>query len=88
MQIVDYIPHPRFKITVFKSGNRFIVKFDDSDHDLAVKFREGEVAGFGDIVRQVDQHFLMQVEKVFSDMAKFRVSRFQEGAQEAFEEII
>ena len=49
MQVVHYIPHPRYKITVFRSGNRYVVKFDDADHDLAFKFREGEVNNLQDI---------------------------------------
>ena len=74
MQIVDYIAHPRYKITVFKSGSRFIVKFDDADHDLAVKFREGEVSGFADIKGQLDAPFLEHIDQVFGQMARFLYS--------------
>ena len=77
MQIVHYIPHPRYKITVFRSGNRYVVKFDDADHDLAFKFREGEVNNLQDIELWVDQQLLRRVQNIFDNLAQFRVERFK-----------
>lgn len=87
MQIVHYIPHSRFKITVFRSGNRFIVKFDDSDHDMSVKFREGEVNNLNDVVAQVDEKMLEQITAVFSQLSDFRADRFK-GLSSKYPEII
>lgn len=87
MQIVHYIPHSRFKITVFRSGNRFIVKFDDSDHDMSVKFREGEVNNLNDVVAQVDEKMLEQITGVFSQLSDFRADRFK-GLSSKYPEII
>ncbi|MCB0686099.1 MAG: hypothetical protein KDC53_06230 [Saprospiraceae bacterium] len=87
MQIVHYIPHARFKITVFRSGNRYIVKFDDTDHDLSLKFREGEVGNLHDVIASVDEELLGQVNEIFTNMSSLRTKRFQQGASE-FPEII
>ncbi|MCB0668990.1 MAG: hypothetical protein KDC80_24365 [Saprospiraceae bacterium] len=81
MQIVQYIPHPRYKITVFKSGRRYIVKFDDADHDLSLKFREGEVDGLKDVVSQVNQELLEEIDQVFETLSSFRMSRYQRSSK-------
>ena len=87
MQIVHYIPHQRFKITVFRSGNRFIVKFDDTDHDISIKFREGEVNNLNDVVAQVDSKMLDQITHHFSQLSDFRADRFR-GLSSKYPEII
>ncbi len=87
MQIVHYIPHPVYKITVFKSGNRYIVKFDGADHDLSLKFREGEVSNLQSVVEQVDAVWLRKIDQVFSELAQLRIQRFDQSSGH-FQEII
>lgn len=87
MQIVHYIPHSRYKITVFKSGNRFIVKFDDADHDLSIKFREGEVNNLKEVIKQIDDALIERIDQVFSNLAQLRIQRFKETSGQ-FQDII
>lgn len=87
MQIVHYIPHPLYKITVFKSGSRFIVKFDGADHDLSLKFREGEVSNLQSVIEQVDTLWLRKVDQIFSELAQSRIRRFDQSSGH-FQEII
>lgn len=87
MQIVHYIPHSRYKITVFKSGNRFIVKFDDADHDLSIKFREGEVNNLKEVIKQIDDALIERIDQVFSNLAQLRIQRFNETSGQ-FQDII
>ncbi len=87
MQIVQYIPHSRYKITVFKSGNRFIVKFDDADHDLSIKFREGEVNNLKEVIRQIDDSLIERIDQVFSNLAQLRIQRFNQTSGQ-FQDII
>lgn len=87
MQIVHYIPHSRYKITVFKSGNRFIVKFDDADHDLSIKFREGEVNNLKEVIRQIDDSLIERIDQVFSNLAQLRIQRFNQTSG-LFQDII
>lgn len=87
MQIVHYIPHSRYKITVFKSGNRFIVKFDDADHDLSIKFREGEVNNLKEVIRQIDDSLIERIDQVFSNLAQLRIQRFNQTSGQ-FQDII
>lgn len=79
MQIVQYIPHPRYKITVFKSGPRYIVKFDDADHDFSIKYREGEVDGLADLISKVNEELLKEIDHVFGRLAKYRASNFRQS---------
>jgi hypothetical protein len=85
MQIVDYVPHERYKITVFKSGSRFIAKFDDGDHDLSLKFREGEASNLGDVKNCIDAELLTRVGEAFSILAKHRLKRIDEGNEDYFD---
>ncbi len=87
MQIVHYIPHSRYKITVFKSGNRFIVKFDDADHDLSIKFREGEVNNLNEVIRQIDDSLIERIDQGFSNLVQLRIQRFNQTSGQ-FQDII
>lgn len=87
MQIVHYIPHSRYKITVFRSGNRFIVKFDDADHDLSIKFREGEVNNLKEVIKQIDDVLIERIDQVFSNLAELRIQRFNQTSGK-FQDII
>jgi hypothetical protein len=87
MQVVHYIPHSRYKITVFKSGNRFIVKFDDADHDLSIKFREGEASNLQEVIRQIDDLLIEKIDQVFSSLAQLRLQRFNRTSGQ-FQDII
>lgn len=78
MKVVDFIPHPHYKISVFKSGNRLIVKFDSGGQDYAIKFREGEVSNLDDVRHYVDASLLREIDRIFSDMSRFRSERFSE----------
>ena len=80
MQVLHHIGHHRYKITVFRSGTRFIVKFDDTDHDFAIKFREGEVNNVQEVIRQVDSELLQQIDAIFSDLSTFRMARFKKSS--------
>jgi hypothetical protein len=58
------------------------VKFDDTDHDLAVKFREGEVNNLQEVIAQVDSELLHQIDTAFSDLSTFRISRFKKSTSQ------
>ncbi|NND05365.1 MAG: hypothetical protein HKN87_03205 [Saprospiraceae bacterium] len=70
MRIVAELPHEKYKITVFKSGHRFLLKFDAGEYDISIKFRDGEVKGVSDIKDLLTTDLLMEVEVHFIALAK------------------
>ncbi len=65
MKIVLEIPHPNYKITIFKSGFKHIVKFDQSAFDLSIKFLDGEFENLAHLKRLILEKCLPQLEPVF-----------------------
>ena len=70
MRIVAEFPHETYKITLFKSGHRYILKFDAGDHDLSFKFRDGEVLGVEEIRTFLSKAFFSEVDRHFLSMQK------------------
>lgn len=85
MQIVDYIPHKRYKITIFKSGSRFIAKFDDGDHDLSLKYREAEASNLAEVKKSINEELLSQVGEAFSILSKHRIKKIEESQEDHFD---
>jgi hypothetical protein len=93
MRIIDEIPHPHLKITVFSMDNRLSVKFESGTYEQIYKFRSGEeVTTAADVRRIVDASFLEQVSATLQQMHRTRMAalsrQFPTTAEEEFEEII
>lgn len=92
MRIIGYIESTDSKITVFKQGFRFSVKFEDGLYEQTFKFRESnELAGMSDIQKLIDEPFKQEVMKRFAEMRKSTgdlLSRFLEDKEEEWVEII
>ena len=91
MRIIGEIDHPRLKITVFQSGNRFAVKMEDAFLEQTYKFRQDEnVNGFEDVKEMVDEDFLREALIIFGKMGKNQVGtldRHLPPQPDEFEEI-
>lgn len=93
MRIIGYLPHPNpaCKVTVFKMGNKFTVKFEEKLLEQTFKFRESEqVQGLEDIKRLMDEAFIQGVEARFEDMRQQQHRRLRqdwESQQEEEEDI-
>lgn len=92
MRILGEIPHPRLKITVFKTDTRYSLKLEDGFLEQTYKFREDEnVTGFEDIRRLADDRFLQQVSELFTLMGRNHLSTLDRHLPEQpgeFEDII
>ena len=92
MRIIGEIPHPDFKITVFKMDNRLSVKFEIGLNEQTYKFRtNSELQNFEDVQRLVDTEFVNEVQATFAKMQEVKTgvtSRFYPKLREEFEEII
>lgn len=89
MRIVAEIPHPVYKLTIFKSGHKHILKVDAGDLDQSFKFLDGEIDGVEGIRAILTDPFFEKVSAIFADMKAIKQS--VTGSEEQFgywEEII
>ena len=93
MRVIGDIPHPHLKITVFKTGERLSLKFENEGYEQTYKFGVDErVSNLAAVQRLVDADFLEAVLQQMQAMHQVRMAAFArvfppaEGAD--FEEII
>lgn len=93
MRIIGEIQHPVLKITVFKTGDRTSVKFENERYEQTYKLGMDERLSGADTIRQwADPAFLEQVQQVFQQMHQAQIAAtgrlFPTGPENRFEEII
>ncbi len=78
MRIVGYIEHPVIKITVMQMNNRYVLKLEANMLEHTYKFNEDDnLRTMADIEKLVDEAFLNECLKRFSDMNKSRGEAYQ-----------
>ncbi len=78
MRIVGYIEHPILKITVMQMNNRFVLKLEANMLEQTYKFHEDDnLRTMTDVEKMVDETFLQECLKRFSDMNKSRGEMYQ-----------
>lgn len=92
MRIIGDLPHPNFKITVFKMDNRLSIKLESGLNEQTFKFRtSNELQSYSDVEKMIDDDFLENVQANFTQMEKTKnglMHRFYPKMREEFEEII
>ena len=69
MRILGQIPHPQLMISVFKSNNKFILKFEIGPFEQSYKFLESsEIDSLEAIQKIVTEEFIAKVFSVFDQM--------------------
>ncbi len=89
MHIIGEIPHPTFKITIFKMNHRIALKIEDSGLEQWYKFRDGTFAnGVADLKELVDDKFIANAIEVFTKMQSNKVELLnQDGEELSFDAI-
>ncbi|MCC6583928.1 MAG: hypothetical protein IT271_09515 [Chitinophagales bacterium] len=78
MRIVGQIEHPVIKITVMQMNNRYVLKLEANMLEQTYKFNEDDnLRTMADIEKLVDETFLNECLKRFSDMNKSRGETYQ-----------
>jgi len=90
MHIIGEIPHPKFKITIFKMNHRIALKIEDSGLEQWYKFRDGAFEnGVSDLKEAVDEKFIEKAITIFTYMQENKLTLFdQSREEETFEEIV
>lgn len=78
MRIVGQIEHPVIKITVMQMNNRYVLKLEANMLEQTYKFNEDDnLRSMADIEKIVDETFLNECIKRFSDMNRSRGEAYQ-----------
>jgi hypothetical protein len=93
MRIIGEIPHPSLKISIFKTGDRISVKFENERYEQTYKLGADEKLTTPEaITKWADASFLQQVQQAFQHMHQAHMgalNRFSPaGPEHRFEEII
>ena len=93
MRIIGEIPHPSLKISIFKTGERISVKFENERYEQTYKLGADERLPTPEAIAQwADASFLQQVQQVFQHMHQAHMSALNRispaGSEHRFEEII
>lgn len=78
MRIVGFIEHPVIKITVMIMNERYVLKLEANMLEQIYKFNEDDnLRTMKDIEKMVDETFLNECIKRFSEMARSRGETYQ-----------
>ncbi len=95
MRIIDTIPHPLLKITVFKIDHRISVKFENADFEQTFKLGSDERYQNPEVLRQwIDDTLLAEVLRLMKELRRIRQAADQRAfpresaAEDAFEQIV
>ena len=71
MRIIGSIPHPVYKITLFKTDSRFAIKLENGTLEQTYKVRiAAQMSNINDLRKIVDEDFLLRVGGIFKEMAE------------------
>lgn len=68
MRVIDNIPHPTMRISIFNMNNKFIVKFEAGPMEQVYKFNEESVKGLAALKKIITPQFQEDVLKEFNNM--------------------
>jgi len=70
MRVIEEIPHPACKITIFQWNGKYLVKFETAALEPTYKIGEQEVMGLADVKKIINHDFITKVYQRFLDMGK------------------
>jgi hypothetical protein len=73
MRIIDSIPHPQLRISIFSMNDKYLVKFEAGPYEQTYKFDHDAVAGLEDLKSKVDDTMLENIASVFRQMHAINV---------------
>jgi hypothetical protein len=68
MRIIDTIPHPQLRISIFSMNDKYLLKFEAGPYEQTYKFSHEEVEGVDGIKEKVTVELLDEIATVFRNM--------------------
>jgi len=70
MRVIRELSFHHSKVTFFAWNNRYLVKFEQGFLEQTFKINQSDVQDEDSLVRMIDNEFVLQVERLFMEMAK------------------
>ncbi len=68
MRVIDTIPHPQLRISIFEMNAKYLVKFEAGPYEQTYKIERSECAGLEDLKSHVNDALLVEVAACFRKM--------------------
>jgi hypothetical protein len=92
MRLIGEVPHPVFKISVFKMDNKLSVQIADSSAEILLKFRDGMgVDNVDDVKKYLDRETMDSITKQMAEIAEKhnnRIKNYYQDLNDSWPEII
>jgi len=70
MRIVDSIPHPTLKISLFSLDTRWTVKFEDGPAEITLKYRKEDFPSVEEVKKLFDDRAILEVNRELNILKK------------------
>lgn len=89
MRIVDYIDHPRMKVTIFHHNAKYSVKLEGGGNEQTLKFREDEFSSEKEVKTYLNQELINKIDQHFFTLSKLRAEyHANKSKEEDFDNIL
>jgi hypothetical protein len=68
VRIVDTIPHPQLKISIFQMNGKYLIKFEAGPYEQTYKVDETEINSLHDLKEKINDEVLHQIAACFRAM--------------------
>jgi len=68
VRVIDTIPHPQLRISIFEMNAKYLVKFEAGPYEQTYKIERSECAGLEDLKSHVNDALLVEVAACFRKM--------------------
>ncbi|MFN3917800.1 MAG: hypothetical protein ACK4K0_08650 [Flavobacteriales bacterium] len=77
MRVIEEIPHPQLKITIFGWNEKYILKFEAGQYEQSYKISQLDVMGVDELKEMITPEFLAKVMDRFTAMSKDFLEEFR-----------
>lgn len=68
MRIIETIPHPQLRISIFSMNDKYLVKIEAGPYEQVYKVDQMEIEGLNALKALINDEFLERVATVFRSM--------------------
>lgn len=77
MRVIEEIPHPQLKITIFSWNEKYILKVEAGQYEQSYKISELDVVGVDEVKEMITPEFLEKVMTRFTAMSNDFLTEFR-----------
>jgi hypothetical protein len=70
MRIIDTIPHPQLKISIFSMNDKYLLKFEAGPYEQTYKVSHEDTGSLEELKQKVNDYFCNETIRLFREMHK------------------